>query len=59
MTDRQIETKRPDVSGKRGSPSRRAYKRPELVAYGPLAKLTRGTRSGGGESTPQGRKKKL
>lgn len=33
---------------------RRGYRRPQLVEYGPLAKLTRGTRSGTGEITPQG-----
>jgi hypothetical protein len=33
---------------------RRGYVHPQLVEYGPLAKLTRGTKSGTGENTPQG-----
>lgn len=33
---------------------KRAYARPELVVYGPLAKLTRGSTSGVGETSPQG-----
>jgi hypothetical protein len=33
---------------------KRAYSRPELVVYGPLAKLTRGSASGVGETSPQG-----
>jgi hypothetical protein len=33
---------------------KRAYSRPELVVYGPLAKLTRGSTSGVGETSPQG-----
>ena len=33
---------------------RRSYRRPQLVEYGSLAKLTRGTRSGSGEFTPLG-----
>jgi hypothetical protein len=40
------------------TPTRRPYTRPELVAYGPLAKLTRGTQSGTGENTAQGGMKK-
>jgi hypothetical protein len=39
-------------------PARRPYHRPELVAYGPLAKLTRGEKSGMTEITPQGGKKR-
>lgn len=35
-------------------PRKRAYSRPELVVYGPLAKLTRGSTSGVGETSPQG-----
>lgn len=37
---------------------RRQYKRPELTSYGPLAKLTQGTKSGTGENTPGGVKRK-
>lgn len=33
---------------------KRPYSRPELVVYGPLAKLTRGSASGVGETSPQG-----
>lgn len=33
---------------------RRAYTRPELTIYGPLAKLTRGTASAGTEMGPTG-----
>ncbi|HEX6975010.1 MAG TPA: hypothetical protein VF147_11440 [Vicinamibacterales bacterium] len=33
---------------------RRPYLKPELTAYGPLAKLTRGSQSGTGENTAQG-----
>lgn len=33
---------------------KRPYVRPELVVYGPLAKLTRGSTSGVGETSPQG-----
>jgi hypothetical protein len=36
------------------SPHRRPYAKPELIAYGPLAKLTRSTHSGTGENTAQG-----
>lgn len=35
----------------------RAYSRPELIEYGPLAKLTQGTASGTGEVTPTGVKR--
>jgi hypothetical protein len=38
----------------RESARKRAYSRPELVVYGPLAKLTRGSTSGVGETSPQG-----
>lgn len=41
-----------------GTPGLRAYSRPELVEYGPLAKLTQGTASGTGEVTPTGVKRK-
>lgn len=40
------------------SAHRRPYSRPRLVDYGPIAKLTRGTKSGSGEFTPQGEKRK-
>jgi hypothetical protein len=33
---------------------RRPYRTPQLVTYGPLAKLTRGAGSGIGEATPTG-----
>jgi hypothetical protein len=33
---------------------KRPYARPELTVYGPLAKLTRGSTSGVGETSPQG-----
>jgi hypothetical protein len=33
---------------------KRPYSRPQLVVYGPLAKLTRGSLSGVGETSPQG-----
>lgn len=46
----------PQQAGPTPMPSlrRRGYRRPQLVEYGPLAKLTRGTRSGRNEITPQG-----
>lgn len=34
--------------------AKRPYVRPQLVVYGPLAKLTRGSTSGVGETSPQG-----
>ena len=37
---------------------RQPYTTPRLVDYGPVAKLTRGTRSGEGEITPTGEKRK-
>jgi hypothetical protein len=45
--------------GRKSTPARdearkRPYTRPELVVYGPLAKLTRGSVSGVGETSPQG-----
>ena len=40
------------------TPPRRAYTRPHLVEYGPLAKLTQGTASGSGEVTPTGAMRK-
>jgi hypothetical protein len=45
-----------DVNGAR--PSRRPYTKPELTAYGPLAKLTRSSQSGSGENTAQGAMRK-
>jgi len=33
---------------------KRVYSRPKLEVYGPLAKLTRGSVSGVGETSPQG-----
>ena len=36
------------------TPSLRPYSRPQLVEYGPLAKLTQGSASGTNESTPTG-----
>ena len=43
-----------DRAGQDGTPSLRAYTRPQLVEYGPLAKLTQGSASGTNESTPTG-----
>ncbi len=36
------------------APSRRPYRKPDLVTYGPLAKLTRSNQSGTGEAAPTG-----
>jgi hypothetical protein len=48
-----------EPSRERQAPSgRRQYKRPELTSYGPLAKLTQGSKSGTGENTPGGVKRK-
>ena len=45
----------PPRPGESARPRERArYTKPELVAYGPLAKLTRGVLSGTGENTAQG-----
>ncbi len=57
MSDPRSETQDRGSAGRPERPARRAYTRPELVAYGPLAKLTRGTKSGTGEVTPQGQMK--
>ena len=54
MTERDRETRGGNSAGTHGLPVRRPYKRPALVAYGALAKLTRGQGSGAAESTPQG-----
>jgi hypothetical protein len=54
MTD-QPRMQPPSAGGRPADrPVRRPYRRPELVAYGALAKLTRGARSGSNEVTPQG-----
>lgn len=57
MADQHNETKNHLTAGRQEHPARRPYTRPELVAYGPLAKLTRGTKSGAGELTPDGARK--
>lgn len=54
MSDPRSQTEDRGCAGRTERPARRAYTRPELVAYGPLAKLTRGTKSGSNETTPQG-----
>lgn len=46
------------AGGREGGEARRPYARPQLIDYGPVAKLTRGTRSGAGEITPLIEKRK-
>lgn len=47
------------LTARGGVRERRAYRRPSLIEYGPLAKLTQGTPSGSGEFTPQGEKMRM
>ena len=60
MTNQPDSERQPAVEKATKSPiaRRRPYAKPQLVEYGSVAKLTRGTRSGTGEITPLIEKRK-